>query len=277
MMSRVAAMRSLTESLARSYDARMAEVAENRAQTAGLLRQTHAARMMMAADQQQRLGGGRARLAAETAGFLRQSHAARMAMAADQQQRLGGGRAHLAAETAGFLRQTHSARMAMAAAQSQALEEGLAALRAGVSTTLEDLKRARAALVENLVQFGRVWRSFGQTMRTRRTGAAPRRQEPEAELLFAPRPSARSEASIPSTPLERTVAGPSAREIAEEHERALVPAVFAFLADRPDGVRLVELEEHFGIPRIRLALLVNRLIEGNKARKDEERKLYFAT
>ncbi len=53
--------------------------------------------------------------------------------------------------------------------------------------------------------------------------------------------------------------------------------VFSYLADHPDGLRLIEMEEHFRSPRIRLAVILNRLIDANKARRDDERRVYFAT
>lgn len=50
--------------------------------------------------------------------------------------------------------------------------------------------------------------------------------------------------------------------------------VFAFLSNHPDGTRLTELEEEFGIARIQIAKLIRALMDDNKAEK--RNLLYFA-
>jgi len=50
--------------------------------------------------------------------------------------------------------------------------------------------------------------------------------------------------------------------------------VFAYLADHPDGTRLVELEEEFGVARIQAARVVRELMDDNKVEKRD--LLYFA-
>lgn len=50
--------------------------------------------------------------------------------------------------------------------------------------------------------------------------------------------------------------------------------VFAYLADHPDGTKLVELEEEFGVSRIQMARVVRALMDNNKVEKRE--LLYFA-
>jgi len=50
--------------------------------------------------------------------------------------------------------------------------------------------------------------------------------------------------------------------------------VFAYLANHPDGTKLVEMEEEFGIARIQVAGIVRALIDDNKVEK--RNLLYFA-
>jgi len=66
----------------------------------------------------------------------------------------------------------------------------------------------------------------------------------------------------------------------EEAVAEAVPAgelrdrVFSYLADHPDGAKLVEIEEALGIARIRVANVIRELIDDNKVEKRE--MLYFA-
>jgi len=55
---------------------------------------------------------------------------------------------------------------------------------------------------------------------------------------------------------------------------ALRDQVFEYLANHPDGTRLVELEGEFGIARIQIAKVVRNLINENKVEK--RGSLYFA-
>jgi len=55
---------------------------------------------------------------------------------------------------------------------------------------------------------------------------------------------------------------------------ALSGRVFEYLANHPDGTRLVELEQKFGVARIQIAKIVKSLMDENKVEKRE--LLYFA-
>ena len=50
--------------------------------------------------------------------------------------------------------------------------------------------------------------------------------------------------------------------------------VFAYLADHPDGTKLVELEGEFGLARIQIAKVIRELMDDNKVEKHN--LLYFA-
>ena len=73
---------------------------------------------------------------------------------------------------------------------------------------------------------------------------------------------------------------PPAEEMAEEtagitpETAALRNQVFEYLANHPDGTRLVELEQEFGVARIKVARLLKDLMDENKVEKQE--LLYFA-
>lgn len=56
---------------------------------------------------------------------------------------------------------------------------------------------------------------------------------------------------------------------------ALRDRFFAYLADHPDGVRLVEIQRQFWLSRLGSAQVVRNLIKEWKARKQD--LLYFAT
>ena len=63
-------------------------------------------------------------------------------------------------------------------------------------------------------------------------------------------------------------------EMATPETTALNDQVFAYLADHPDGTRMTELEEEFGVARIKMARLLKELMDENKAEKRD--MLYFA-
>ena len=72
-------------------------------------------------------------------------------------------------------------------------------------------------------------------------------------------------------PIEETVAG--AAEITPD-TAALRGQVFEYLASHPDGTRLVELAEEFGVARIQMAKVIRNLVDENKVEKRD--LLYFA-
>ena len=73
---------------------------------------------------------------------------------------------------------------------------------------------------------------------------------------------------------------PPVEEIAEEaaeitpETAALREQVFEYLANHPDGTKLVELAEKFGVARIQIAKVVRNLMDENKVEKRD--LLYFA-
>ncbi len=77
----------------------------------------------------------------------------------------------------------------------------------------------------------------------------------------------------------RKMAAPAVEELPKEMPPEapvgeLRDRVFAYLADHPDGTRLTELEEAFGIARVQIARVIRGLIDNNKV--DKRDLLYFA-
>ena len=73
---------------------------------------------------------------------------------------------------------------------------------------------------------------------------------------------------------------PPAEEMAEEAAEItpeignIRDRVFEYLANHPDGTRLVEVEQEFGLARIQMAKMLGNLIDDNKVEKRD--MLYFA-
>lgn len=114
------------------------------------------------------------------------------------------------------------------------------------------------------------WQKLGTTMRAKRGMPALEVKPPEAVV----------------PPVEEVVA-PPAEEVPEEEAMARAEApevtpemaelrdrVFAYLADHPDGTRMTELEEEFGLARIQMARVLRTLMDDNKVEKRD--LLYFA-
>ena len=60
----------------------------------------------------------------------------------------------------------------------------------------------------------------------------------------------------------------------EEPVDELRDRVFAYLADHPDGTKLIELEEEFSVERVQVARVLHNLTDDNKVEKGG--LLYFA-
>ncbi|MCL4546072.1 MAG: hypothetical protein M1118_16025 [Chloroflexi bacterium] len=202
-------------------------------------------------------------------------------MASDQQAMLNRHRAGLTATTAGFLEDADEAHRQMAASQRASLEAGFSALRESTAGTLHEFHDARVALASNLIEFHRIWQGFAGEMLTNRSGTSFAVEPTTASTSAVDTPAQASEPiSTPAidTPVQvpEPISTPTIDTPVQVPESITDEEVFRYLADHPDGVRLVDLEQHFRASRQRLLAVITRLIEGNKARKDEERRLYIA-
>jgi len=118
----------------------------------------------------------------------------------------------------------------------------IAQRRSDVSTMLKGFDEEQAGVRDE-------WQKMTATMQSKRGGVAGAAKPPIEKI-------AEEAASI--TP-----------EIAALREK-----VFEYLANHPDGTKLVELAEEFGVARIQVAKVVRSLIDENKIEKRD--LLYFA-
>jgi len=101
----------------------------------------------------------------------------------------------------------------------------------------------------------------------------------EWQILTATMQAQRVGAMVDLEPPE-AVAVP-AKEIAEEEAAEITPEtttlrdrVFKYLANHPDGTKMTELEQEFGVARIKMARVIRSLLDENKVEKQELH--YFA-
>jgi len=144
-----------------------------------------------------------------------------------------------------------------------------------VKQTQIEIKERVGAVTELLDDFRKereeaatAWQNLVSTMEGVRGQKAP---APVAEKVVK-KPKAKAEmveevteeeAVARAEPIEVTL------EVAELQHR-----VFEYLADHPDGTRMVVLEREFGIARIQMARILRNLMDDNKAEKRD--LLYFA-
>lgn len=245
---------------------------------AGQLRELDTRRQAMARQQRAELGGGRTHLASSVAGQLRELDTRQQAMAQQQRAELGRGRAHLSSSIGGQLRELGAAHQAMGQQQRAELGRGRAGLEASVSLQIlgyhEELAGARAA-----------WEGMTATLGARRGGHAAVAGAPAAPVAAAPVAAPPAVAGTPA-PASLVVEVPVA---VEEEEEAVARAevgevtpefisvrdrVFEYVANHPDGTRLVEIERELGLSRLAAARVVRNLMDEGKVEK--RGLLYFA-
>ena len=120
------------------------------------------------------------------------------------------------------------------------------------------------------------WQGLVNVMQAKRGMAAPPVAEPAKEEAVAKTEpvemvKAETEASEASGEAGAMAEGESVERTPET--AALNDQVLAYLADHPDGTRMTELEEEFGVARIKMARFLKGLMEDNKAEKRD--MLYF--
>ena len=272
-------MRSLAEGIVRSYKDRTSGVAELREIVKGDLKEFQDSRAAMAKDMRADLGrSGAARKAAvstqlaDVSTQLKELDAAHAAMAKDLRAELARSGAARKAAVSTQLKELDAAHAAMSremraelAGGHQAMAEGererqgearefMGELGKAVAEVGKAVAEGKAATQSLLRDFGEVqagaryeWQKMTATIRSKRGGVAV-----AVKRL-----------------IEETVEG--AAEITPD-TAVLREQVFEYLASHPDGTRLVELAEEFGVARIQMAKVVRSLIDGNKA---EKRNLFY--
>ena len=103
------------------------------------------------------------------------------------------------------------------------------------------------------------WQTLTATMQAQGVGAAV--EVKPAEAVAAPAEEITEEGVAEITPITPETADIRGR-------------TFEYLANHPDGTKLVELEQEFGVSRIEMARLLKDLMAENKVEKRE--LLYFA-
>jgi len=132
-------------------------------------------------------------------------------------------------------------RLREARALKQELVRDVAEIKSAVSAQLRELAEIQAGAREE-------WQTLTATMQAQRVGVAVEMKPEEAVAVPV-------EAKTPET-------------------TDLRDRVFEYLANRPDGTRLVELEQEFGVARIQMAKQLRSLMDENKVEKRE--LFYFA-
>ncbi|MBI4339450.1 MAG: hypothetical protein HY680_05805 [Chloroflexi bacterium] len=207
----------------------------------------------------------------------------RRRVAERQRENLAAGRTELAsavrertAEIHAWLGQVTSGIKAAA----RRLQETLSREKAGLAQA--DAQRRSETLTwmgeftADRLAAGQEWRQMATALRERRAAVivpeAPAPMPPREEAVVAAAPAPPVEEALEEVDEEevRAEAGELTPEIAALRDR-----VFAFLADRPDGVRLVQIERQFGLNRLVSSRVVRSLINEGKSKKQD--LLYFAT
>ena len=132
-----------------------------------------------------------------------------------------------------------------------------------VTDLLDDFRKERE-------EAATAWQKLVSTMEGVRGGTkAP---APIAKEEVVKNPEAKA-AGVEELPEEEAVARAEPAEVTPE-VAALQHRVFEYLADHPDGTRMVQLEREFDIARIQMARVLKNLMDDNKVEKRD--LLYFA-
>jgi hypothetical protein len=99
------------------------------------------------------------------------------------------------------------------------------------------------------------------------TAAAKPPPAKPAPTAVAKPPPAKPALAKPAPAAGRDKPAPAAPEIAT--------AILGYLADRPAGVKLTELQAHLSAPRMELVRMLNAMITDKRVHKDEKLRLYF--
>ena len=241
-------MRGLAQSIVASHEARVTGLASIRRDVSAQLQELESTRRDASRTLHGHLARGRADLRASVSAQL---------------QELAKAHADLRASVSAQLQELDRAHNAMAQRQREGLTKVHADLdgaetrrKAGVHSWMEEVAAGHRAAREE-------WQNLAATMQAKRAGVmvaeAPAKVAPAVPMVEAPEEE------------EETV---EVGEVTEEFT-TLAGRVFEYLANHPDGRRLTELQQEFGLGRFQAARVVKNLINEGKARK--QNLLYFAT
>ena len=190
---------------------------------------------------------------------------------------LGSSRVEQSAADTAARTDSEAARIEQSAADSQVRVADVAQMSADVSVSM-------AANASDRVDMAKIWREGLEALRGARSGTdtveAANKQEPRvAPQTNKQEPRVAAQTSAPSeSVLEPAVTAAEAPAVTwGEGRRPTRTEIYAFIADHPDGVTLVEMETHFNTPRIVLQVPVKELCERlNEVRRDESTRRYIA-
>ncbi|MBI2919100.1 MAG: hypothetical protein HYY01_14080 [Chloroflexi bacterium] len=218
---------------------------------------------------------GEAQRSSNVSSWIAQTASDRQAMGQTQRANLGKARSDLAQGEQRRSAATHSWLQAVAAAQQTMANQQ----RSSLAKTRSDLARTRSELARNEARrSGEANGWLGKIATSRAAGHAEWRRMEEAlhakklQGAVAPAPPAAPpppEALSEEEAIARVQVGQMTPEFANLRSRA-----FDYLANRPDGTRLVEMEQALGVSRIHMARVVGSLMDEGKAEKRD--LLYFA-
>jgi len=165
------------------------------------------------------------------------------ATAAELRANLSSDHQARSAATTSFMGAVNANRQSMAEALANRLDAFNGTLEAQVSSSLKGFTAGRADLHRSLAEMAQIWREFAAGMRGATSAAQPESKEP------AP-----------------AAAKPSAEDV---NERLL-----AYLAQHPNGMKLVDIEPEFGLGRPQLGKFLRGLVDSGKVAKDPETLVY---
>jgi len=274
-------MQSLAEEIVGSYEDRAVSIAELRETVKVDLKEFQNSRTAMGRELRADLAKGVADRKAAVSAELKELNRTRAAMSKELKTDLAKSVTPLKQDVGGMLKGFNDAHAAM----SGELRADLAKVRLALEE--EDKKRQSEAR-EFRGELGKVVAEGKAATRTllRDFGEVQAGARDEWQKLTATIRAKRGGLVVEVKPVEPVAAAP-VEEVAEEEAvahaqvaevtpeiTAIRDRVFEYLANHPDGTRLAELEEEFGLARVQMARVVRNLIDENKVEKRD--LLYFA-
>jgi len=249
-------MRGLAEEIVGSYADRMTTIAELRETVKLDLRELRTYRIAMGREMRADLARDSSNRKQEVGSMLKELSSAHAAMSKELKADLAKGVGNRKHEVGVMLDGFGQALAAMGKEMRGDLAKGVADRKREVSIMKRDV--------------GTLLRDFGTELKDIRSELAGGRDE--WQILTATMQAHRGGAPVEVKPsLEETAE--EAAEITPE-TAALSDRVFEYLANHPDGTKMTELEEEFGMARIQMAKLLKALMNENKVKKQE--LLYLA-
>ncbi|MBI2304659.1 MAG: hypothetical protein HYU86_07940 [Chloroflexi bacterium] len=205
----------------------------------------------------------------QTGAWLRDTHRVRAASGKEMKAQLAGDAAQRRSNVEATLKSLDQAHNDMAREMRDHLAKNVAHRKDEVSTMLggfqAELHEVRAALDGGLDE----WLKMAATLAAKRGAPVVEKAPTAAPSPVAVRPVP-SEAVAEEEAVSRAEVAEVTPELAALRER-----VFEYLANNPDGARLVELEQEFTMARIQMARVIRTLMDENRVQK--RGLLYFAT